>query len=196
MSSDIDTSRDHSLETVRLDLIEALSRAARAPGDPLRTPVIASVDANGAPQARVMVLRAFDPQSMRLRLFTDSRSPKVRQLQTKADIQAVFYDGGQKLHFRVSGHAKLHTRSQMTHELWDQLPEFGRGDYLSRLPPGALINDPTEGWHQDDAFGSEHFAVLDITIREVDWLKLSASGHKRAQLIWRDGQCEGRWVTP
>ncbi len=196
MMSDTSHLKGHELETVRLDVVDALKLAERDPASPLRTPVIATVDKNGAPQARVMVLRHFDEKSMTLRLFTDARSPKLDQLRRNPNVQAVFYDGGRKLHFRIAGTASFKTQTSETDDLWGELPEFGRGDYLSRLPPGAQINDPTEGWIQEAAFGSDNFCVLEIAISEIDWLQLSASGHKRAQLKWRHGQCEGRWLTP
>lgn len=187
---------ESSLETVRLDLVESLRRAVLDKESPLRTAILASVDEKGMPQARVLIIREFDEQDMQLRFFTDARSHKVVDMKASPNVQLVFYDAGQKLHFRMNGTATLHLRSELTNELWGQLPEYGRGDYLSQQPPGASIVDPTEGWNRDTAFGSDNFMVVDVKVHDVDWLKLSASGHKRARLFWRDGQCDGRWVTP
>lgn len=187
---------EHSLETVRLDVVESLHKAIREKDSPFRTPVMASVDAEGKPQARVLVLRHFEPKSMTLQFFTDARSPKVSELKQTPHVHLVFYNDNQKIHFRVEGHVTLHTRDSMTEAMWSEIPEFGRGDYLTQQPPGAKIQDPTEGWQTDDEFGSENFMVIEVKIESIDWLKLSASGHRRARLIWRDGVCDGRWVTP
>lgn len=186
---------ENSLEPVRYDIIEMLQRAASDKSHPWRYPTVASVDQNGAPQARVMIVRDFDGTIPQIRIFTDARSPKFAELSANPDIQLVFYDPGAKLHLRASGTAKLHVRDDVTNACWNALPEFGRGDYLSRLPPGAAITSPEDAL-QDDSFGSENFAVIDIELTEADWLSLSANGHKRARLIWRDGKCEGRWITP
>lgn len=187
---------EQTLEAARLDVIDALREAATRKDSPLRSPVFATVDDQGWPQARVVILRDFDPSEMVLRVFTDSRSPKVSQLSSTPQAQLVFYDRNRQLHFRVSGETTLHTGDALTKSLWPDLPEFGRGDYLSRQPPGSGIADPSEGWQVDAAFGSENFTVIELKIHRVDWLKLSASGHKRAQLTWRDGRCDGQWVTP
>lgn len=195
-------SQDHlqpyapSLESLRQDIVDTLKLAVRNRASPMRTPVIATVDSSGNPQARVMILRGFDDATMTLRLFTDGRSPKVGQLRYSSKAQAVFYDAAIKLHIRASGSVTLHSGKGLASGLWSELPEFGRGDYLTRLPPGDEIPDPTEGWQQEAAFGSDNFTVLDINVQEMDWLKLSAGGHKRARLVWQNGHCDGRWVTP
>ncbi len=184
------------LEPVRLDFVAALRNAVSDKSSPLRYPILASVDADGLPQARVVILREFDPDTMVLRVFTDARSPKMSQITLNPQVQFVFYDQGQKLHFRVSGSAVTHHQNDVTEAYWKDLPEFGRGDYLSRLPPGADIVQPEDGWRNEDQFGSDNFTVLEIRVSTVDWLKLSAGGHKRARLSWEDGECHGQWVTP
>ena len=184
-----------SLEPVRFEIIECLSRAAQDSRHALRTPTVTSVDEAGRPQARVMILRGFDASQMVLRFFTDARSPKVASWKHSPFVQLLFYDAGARVQMRASGRVRLHHRDQLTEKLWSTLPEFGHGDYLSRQPPGSDISDPGDSW-QDDDFGSDNFMVVEIEITEIDWLRLSQAGHKRARLIWRDGKCEGRWIAP
>lgn len=184
-----------ALTSVRYDIIEQLSAAVSSSDAPFRTPIVSTVDAEGAPQARIMVLRAFDPDLMLLRFFTDSRSPKFSELKANPKIQLVFYDGALRLHMRVSGRASLHEKNMVTDGLWSQLPEFGRGDYLTQQAPGTEIPDPSQAW-PDESMGSDNFALIDVKINEVDWLKLSRSGHKRAWLSFANGDFKGRWITP
>lgn len=188
--------KDHSLEAARLDALDALRKAATTPGDAFRTPVLTSVDANGHPQARTVVLRAFDPGSMVLTIYTDKRSPKLGQLRANPQVQLLFYDAGRKVQIRATGVASVHFQDAITSAQWKNVPEYGRDDYLSRRPPGAEINDPSEGWQSEAEFGAANFCVIRIRIDHIDWLKLSSSGHKRAYLIWQDGQYHGRWITP
>ena len=194
-TSDRYTDPAQSLEPVRYDIIEHLKKAVSDKDSPFRDPVVTSVDNTGRPQARVMILRDFDPSTMCLRVYTDARSPKVHDLRSNAFVQLVLYDHDARLHMRVSGTVVLHVRDELTEKLWSSLPEYGRGDYLSRKPPGAMLSDPG-AFELEPELGSENFMVVEIYIHEIDWLKLSSSGHKRARLTWREGRFEGQWITP
>ena len=85
-----------------------------------RTPTLASCDADGWPQQRVMVLRdvACDgadegaaAASPRLRFHSDRRAPKFQQLAASPKCSVLFYDKASKLQLRASGLATLHELS-------------------------------------------------------------------------------------
>ncbi|MDW8443320.1 MAG: hypothetical protein RML45_02665 [Acetobacteraceae bacterium] len=65
---------DPTLAALLDDTWRGLVRAAADRRHPWRTPVLATVAADGAPNARTVVLRAVDPITRRLRLHTDRRS--------------------------------------------------------------------------------------------------------------------------
>ena len=96
---------------------------------------------------------------------------------------------------RVSGKVTIHQGDALTEKLWSTLPEYGRGDYLSRQPPGEQIAHPGDSW-LNQALGGQYFTVIEILITEIDWLKLSAQGHKRALLTWDDDTYSARWLAP
>lgn len=189
------SARFPSLEPVREEVVAQLTRGAADKKSPLRWPTVTSVGSNGRPEARIMILRAFHPSDMSLLFYTDTRSPKWASLSERPFVEVLFYNSGQKTQMRVSGEAILHTRDEMTEKLWSDLPEYGRGDYLSRQPPGEQIAHPGDSW-VDESFGSDNFGVVEVRIQAIDWLKLSHEGHKRALLTWDNGQYSARWVTP
>jgi pyridoxine/pyridoxamine 5'-phosphate oxidase len=86
-----------TLDEIRADCANRLIRAARDRKSPMHTPVIVTADVD----ARVMVLRAFDPASLTLRLHTDTRAPKAQAIAADPRIAAVFYDKGAKIQWRM-----------------------------------------------------------------------------------------------
>jgi hypothetical protein len=184
-----------SLLPVREDALHALSLAATDKSSHFRTAAVASIGHDGKPQVRTMIVRAFDPETHTLMVYTDARSPKVTGFEQNKDIQLLFYDPDTMLQMRVSGKVTIHQGDALTEKLWSTLPEYGRGDYLSRQPPGEQIAHPGDSW-LNQALGGQYFTVIEILITEIDWLKLSAQGHKRALLTWDDDTYSARWLAP
>ena len=116
-------------------------------------------------------------------------------LEQNPRVQILMYDPLTHMQLRTSGVATLHIDDDLTARLWSDLPEYGRGDYLTRLPPGSVISSPELIQH-DHTLEDEYFTVIQVKISAIDWLKLSAQGHKRALLTWQDGNFSGEWRTP
>lgn len=184
-----------SLLPVRDEIIHLLHEAVSESGNAFRTAAVATTSPDGLPQLRIMILRAFDAEQMILKLFTDGRSPKVRELMASPNIQLLGYDAGQRIQLRISGRAEIHQNDEQTEKLWAALPEFGRGDYLSRQPPGEQIAHPGDSW-EDKTLGGQNFTVIELKIQSIDWLKLSGQGHRRALFTWDDGKYSARWRAP
>ena len=67
--------------------------------NPMHVPVVASVDEAGAPDARVMVLRAVDRIAETLRFHTDARSPKCAAMAGRR-VSVLAYDPGAAVQLR------------------------------------------------------------------------------------------------
>ncbi|MET4131560.1 pyridoxamine 5'-phosphate oxidase [Porphyrobacter sp. MBR-155] len=192
-----------TLDAVRTDCLTRLIRAARDRKSPMQTPVIVTGDVD----ARVMVLRAFDRESGRLRLHTDARSPKAQVIAADPRVAVLFYDRDAKIQIRARGTGQIITTGPQLDSAWATSTNFARRCYLGE-GPGAPSQHPTsglpsefEGVEPDDAQlipARENFALLMITITALDWLYLAHTGHIRAQFTRADGGAEwqGRWVTP
>ena len=63
---------------------------------PAHTPTVGTVDADGTPQLRIMILRAVSRDLRSLRFHTDARSDKTAQLQDKAAASVLVYDPAAK----------------------------------------------------------------------------------------------------
>jgi len=191
-----------ALDDVLTDCRNRLIRAPRDRKSPMHTPVIVTGDVD----ARVMVLRAFDPQAWTLRLHTDARAPKAQVIDADPRIAVLFYDKGAKIQIRARGTAQILRAGAEVDAAWGASTNFARRCYLGE-GPGAGSDVPTsglppefEGVEPDDAQllpARENFALLRITLTAFDWLYLAHTGHVRAQFA-RDasGDWQGFWVSP
>lgn len=186
-----------SLDKVRADAQARLERAARDRRSPMHTPVIATGDAD----ARVMVLRAFDPWT--LRFHTDARAPKVGVIEADPRVGVLFYDKAEKVQIRVQGQARIEHDSAVVQAAWEAGNNFARRCYLgdgpgtvaqtasSGLPPQFEGTEPSD---EELIPAREHFAVLLVELTRLDWFHLAHDGHCRAQFDLAQGTA--RWVTP
>lgn len=186
-----------NLLAVRKDVIARLTEAATGRKSPMHTPVVATADAD----ARIMVLRDFDPESWTLRFHTDVRSPKSDVIGEGAPLCVLFYDPEAKVQIRCRGTGRIESESQRVQEFWEASDRFARRCYLG-APPGEVRDEPSSGlpdWvegarptEEELAPARQNFSALIVEIATIDWYYLSSGGHRRA-ILRRD---EANWVTP
>lgn len=153
-----------------------------------RTPVLASVDADGAPQARTVVLRRVDPLPRVLEVFTDRRTPKVAQLQAAAQAVVVFWSNRLHWQLRVQARAEVLVDGPAVAQAWARLAQGpSAADYLAPRAPGTPLS--AEAGETDDG---HHLAVLRFEVFSLDWLALRREGHRRARI----DAAGAIWVEP
>ena len=153
-----------------------------------RTPVLATVDPQGAPQARTVVLRSADAGSGQLVFFTDSRSPKVAELQANPAAALVFWSRRLQWQLRVGVRAVVQTEGPQVDAAWARVGQSAAaGDYLSAQAPGSVVDAATTS-----GTAQHHFAVVTAQVEHWDWLELSRDGHRRARLVDRGVE----WLVP
>ena len=102
--------------------------------------------------------------------------------------------------------AEILRDAPVTDAAWDNGSNFARRCYMGD-GPGAASEAPTsglpaelEGVEPTDeqlVLARDNFAVLLITLRELDWLYLAHTGHVRAQFARGEGgEWQGGWVAP
>lgn len=190
-------------EIVIQDIRDCLIRGANSRKSPMHSPVLVTADA----QARVLVLRDFDQEAMVLRFHTDARSPKVATIAANPAVTVLAYDPDAKVQLRIGGTARVERSSEAAQAAWEASNNFARRCYLAEAAPGSLSNIPVSGlpeWADgvlpsDDqiAPARENFAILLVTICEVDWLYLAHGGHRRAHIKLDSAhQPEFSWLVP
>jgi pyridoxamine 5'-phosphate oxidase len=163
----------------------------------MHTPVIATADAD----ARIMVLRAFDPVPATLRFHTDARSPKADLISAGAPLGALFYDRAEKVQIRCRGTGRIERAGPLADAAWAASTCFARRCYLGD-GPGTVSDQPTsglppvfEGREPDEdelRVARANFAVLVMEVASFDWFHLAHTGHRRAVF----DQSGARWITP
>jgi len=165
-----------------------LQRAAQDRHHDWRTPVLSSVDAQGIPQARTVVLREVNTNTRELTFYTDRRSPKVAELQAAPLTALVFWSKRLSWQLRVAARVRVDTTGRLIDAAWARVSQSAAaGDYLSATAPGSPLQ------HQNNAPNKHHnMAILTAQIDVLDWLELARSGHRRA-LVTPD---RTEWCVP
>lgn len=186
-----------SFEAIRADIDCRLADAAENRHGAMHTPVVVTADAD----ARVMVLRAWDPEGQTLRFHTDARAPKAAMIGAGAPVGVLFYDRDAKLQIRCRGTGRIERDGPAVDAAWATSPNFARRCYLGEAPgtsaekPSSGLPPQFEGVEPDNAQlvpARENFSLLLVTVESFDWFWLAHTGHRRA-ILGRDGE---RWVTP
>ena len=185
-----------------------LDRAVRQRRDGWHLPVLATIDGDGVPAARTVVLRAVDRDARSVCCHSDARSPKVVEIARSPTVAWCFYDASRREQVRLRGRSRVHRAAaddSLALDRWEAATRSSRRCYLAPRAPGATAEHaspnlpeelrgrvPEEG---EDAAGLANFVVIETRVEGIDWLELHADGHRRARFEWRGGW-EGRWVEP
>lgn len=171
---------------------------------PAHQPSVATIDAEGRPSQRVMVLRGVDWDTRTLRFHTDARGAKVAEVAAHPAVSVLSYDAQAKVQLRLRGQARVATGPEID-ALWQATHNYGRRCYLVDPPPGSVVPQGSNGlpdWAQgiepSDAQlvpARANFAVFFVQFDEIEWLYLAHQGHRRAIWRWR-GAWEGSWRIP
>jgi pyridoxamine 5'-phosphate oxidase len=152
---------------------------------------VATINTDGLPTIRSVVLRAFEEQTRTLRFHTDFRSEKDKEIFDRPQIAIHIYDRVEKAQLRLRCRATLHHRDSQSAGAWRSMPDMSSKCYGQIAPTGNPLDSPTHANNAstrviDDAY--DNFAVVSGVIQQLEWLYLSASGHRRALVRWRNGK--------
>ena len=184
---------------IRKRIWQELARAVQDRHHEWRTPVLATVQMGGTPNARMVVLRQVDADLARLIIYTDSRSDKVSELANRSEAMLVFWSKRLSWQLRVRISATVHVTGPLVDAAWERVRQTAAaGDYLSAaapsstLPAAPAIKDGTQPTNPSNPTSQHHLAIIEAQVQEIDWLELARNGHRRARLradTWD-------WLTP
>lgn len=156
---------------------QLLVRAARDRRAGWRTPVLSTVGVDGAPRARVVVLRKAEPAPGLLWFHTDMRSGKYAELRSTPRAALTFWDARRALQLRVEGVATMESDPATLAEHWARVPEPARRNYETVEAPGRPLEGPTV--LSGDGF--PNFSVIAVRAERLEWLWLGPDGHRRGE---------------
>lgn len=182
-----------------------LEEGADSARSPFHTAVLGTVG-DGAPSLRTVVLRTADRTAGRVLCHTDARSAKVRHIGDDAPVTWLLYDPERKVQLRLAGRARAHIDDALAEQRWQDSGVGSRRCYLVEPGPGTVLESPGSTLPEtlqdrrpapgETAPGRRNFAVVSTAVEIIDWLHLTADGHRRARFRRTDGRWEGDWVGP
>ena len=173
------------------DMLEA---GARDRSVPFHLPALATVDDEGQPHVRTVVLRDCNRGERWLRFNTDRRSPKVNHIRTNPKAALHFYDKFEKVQLRLrvrlefivaGGSMRSGMESTTTAECYQ----------ITELLGPRLSSRRTSRW-TGTRLGRACPLHRHPCPRLVARLALPPHAHRRAQYGFADGPVQARWVVP
>ena len=159
----------------------------RAPG---RQPTLATVSADGWPEARTVVLRRAERSAALLEVYTDSMSDKIASLSHAP--RAALHVWEPKLDFQMRLQADVTLlQGDAVANRWESVPDIARLSYGVTPPPGAPIAAALD---YDKTPDQSRFCVLSLTLTHIDVVHLG-DAHRRAAFRADDGWA-GQWLVP
>jgi pyridoxamine 5'-phosphate oxidase len=195
-----------SLMAVRRDAYALLRRGVVDRRSAFHTPVFVTHGRDGFPAARTLVLRGFDADRRALVFHSGRRSGKIAEITANDRADCVFYDPRKKIQIRATGRCRIHHQDNVARRAWQRLPVFSRRCCLAESP-GLISGGPTSGLPpelersvpelDESEQGYANFVVIRFHMLELEWLYLSAHGHRRAGFEWsKIGVERAVWLTP
>ena len=183
---------------------QLIGRATKDRKSDFHAPMLSTVSVDG-PEARVLILRAFDVDTRTLTFYTDTRSAKVPTLTLDGRVAVTFYDAARKLQLRTRGEATLHMGNALANARWQASSASSLRCYLGKAP-GATSAHPTTGLppelegaipgQAELSVGQENFAVLQVKLQRLEWLYLHSRGQRRALYNWDAAGLQMDWLNP
>ncbi|MBE0463864.1 MAG: pyridoxamine 5'-phosphate oxidase family protein [Halomonadaceae bacterium] len=155
-----------------------------------RHPTLATVSANGMPQARTVVLREADKQAATLATYTDIHSDKIAALRANPVAALHVWDAEQMLQCRIEANVTILNGDEVS-ERWQRIPEHARTAYSRGPAPGEPIADSLD---YTKTPAESAFAVLWLDIQAIEALHLGH--HHRRAVFKRADNWAGQWLVP
>ena len=163
------------------------------------TPVL-STFSDSKINSRVIVLRGFDTEKRILRIHTDSRSRKIKDVSENSDATLLGYDPGLKIQLKLHGSIDTHYQDNIADLAWRDSQEMSKVCYSISESPGKEIDDP--GKYDVDSEninlneGYKNFAVINFHFNSLEFLYLRSSGHRRSIHVWETEELRSNWMVP
>lgn len=155
-----------------------------------RVVVLATVDPNGQPEARSVVLRAATRDQSRIEFHADLDSQKVSSLSHNPNAQIHLWHPKDKIQLRLDVAATLRCDDYASLQ-WQKVPSPSQIAYGKTPPVGARVAGPFE---YKNTPSQENFVVVDCKVSKIDYLSLDGP-HFRAVFEARD-EWKGCWISP
>ncbi len=193
------------LENILTEIWATLQQGMTDSRDACHTPALATLSERG-PALRTVVLRQVQSESRILACHADVRTAKIAEVQQSPAVSWLFYAPERKIQIRAEGSAMVHHQDAVALAAWERTNLSSRRAYCTLAAPGSVSEIPASGLppelndrvptQAESEIGWPNFAVILCTITRLEWLYLSAKGHRRARFDWNGDNFEANWIIP
>ena len=163
------------------------------------TPVL-STFSDSKINSRVIVLRGFDPEKRALRIHTDSRSRKIKDISENSEATLLGYDPGLKIQLKLHGSIDTNYQDKIADLAWRDSQKMSKVCYSISESPGKKIDDPrnydVDSENININEGYKNFAVINFHFNSLEFLYLMSSGHRRSIHVWEAEELISNWIVP
>jgi hypothetical protein len=180
------------LEEIDTDCWNKLETGAKQADAGFHFLTLGSVDEQGKPQMRTLVLRRVDRAKRMLEFHTDMRSPKWQALAANPHVTVLGYCN--KTQLRLHATIALHAAdSPLAEAAWNRLSRRTQQTYAGPAPGSDMESESS-----DIGIGKDNFGVLLLQVNVLDWCLLARENNQRAVLSYSsDGTiASSKWVNP
>jgi pyridoxine/pyridoxamine 5'-phosphate oxidase len=148
---------------------------------------IATVNADGLPDTRTVVLRGCDISAKELSFHTDIRSRKIADIKKQPEVCLLFWHPIQSLQLRIFGKAQVHHLDGKTEEKIASLPPQQIALYGFASKPGSMMEQGCQHAF-DETLVVQNFAWVRVHVHTIDALHLGRDRvHTRVQFSYQNG---------
>lgn len=193
---------DLSLENIHKEIWSHIENGISDTSSAFHFPSLSTINLQGHPTSRTVVLRYADIKKKIISFNTDIRSQKWSEIKKNKNILIHIYDFKKKTQIRITGLAKLNYKNKNWENAWNITSDMSKECYSTPHSPSINIENPKDiDVNIKNINKSElnqykiNFGRIDISVKKIDWLYLIHSGHRRASFTYKNN-IQMNWVAP
>jgi hypothetical protein len=175
------------------EIVTELQEGVSQRSHPFRFATLATLGLERLPRLRTIKIREFDPESLQMTFYTDSRSKKILHIKENNKVSLLLYHPEKLLQLRIEGLAIRERDEEVLKDHWMRLDGNGQRDYTSSTAPGTEIMNPEKIEYLDQ---DAYFSLVYILPFKVEYLRLKEPNHLRVRFSKREQGWKSDYLVP
>lgn len=162
---------------------------------PFHLATFCTIDRDGSPAARQIIVRQVDVARRQIVFHTDRRSPKVEQIARESRVALLFWDANSRTQLRLSGTAAAESDTDGAKQLIASAHPGTLKVYRTIAAPSTPIAEPHAFECAPEPILT-NLAIVTVSVMELEWLWLDDAGHRRCRFDLRLSDVAHQWLVP
>ena len=180
---------NHIWNSVKTELQKGVEETSH----PFRFATLATLGLERLPRLRTIKIREFDPESLQMTFYTDSRSKKILHIKENNKVSLLLYHPDKLMQLRIEGLAIRERDEEVLQAHWSRVEGGSQKDFTTTSAPGTEILNPEKVEYIDR---DDFFSVVYILPFKVEYLQLKRPHHIRVRFSKREGDWKSDYLVP